>query len=141
MFQVSTECATAACRATGEIILLRPNTTIYSAWTIRRSDNMIGTVDVFSLSSANLTIKAITKNWKLSGNGLEVDASTRITLTGPTSGRFVTEWGPQTGIGLRELVRFQFACTPVSPTTGAPFAIFRMLDLVWFDTVATAALA
>lgn len=132
VFQTAAQCDSSSCRPTGEILLLRPNTTIFSSWYVRRGDNLIATLDLFAVTGLQLTVKGRTKNLRATGNGQEIDAGSRIVAS--STGRFAVEWGPETGIGVKELVRLEFS-TGASASV-SPFVIFRMVPSVFFDTIA-----
>lgn len=104
---------------------------MYSAWFPRRRDYLIATAELIAASSAKVDVYVFTKNFKDSGNGTNVNVSTSITLTSP--GRAYNEWRPDTGSGLKELVRYKFVCTVQNPAGPNPSALFRMLSSVWFD--------
>jgi hypothetical protein len=106
---------------------------IYSPWFPRRADNLIATLDLIVAKTSELLVFAFTKNLSDRGNGTVVDVGTLITLSSP--GRAQVEWGPDTGIGLKELVRYKFVCHPQTVVVPNPCAVFRMLSPVWFDTV------
>ncbi len=104
---------------------------IFSPWFNRRSDYVRLTADLISRTvSTSLEVRLFTKERTQAGNGSEVDASTTILLS--SNGRLTAEWGPATGTGLKELVRYRFQNTSNDPTT---WLVFRMLNALWFDAV------
>lgn len=104
---------------------------VFSPWFQRRSDYVRLTADLVDLvSGASLEVRLYTKSRQQAGSGTEVDSGTRITLS--SSGRSTAEWGPRTGSGLKELVRYRFENTTTTPTA---WLIFRMLNASWFDAV------
>jgi len=109
--------------------LLEAGSNVYSPWMKRTGDYVRVHAELVDLeSSASLTIKLFTKNLEDTTNGAEVDSSTSIELT--AAGIDSAEWGPSTGIGLKELVRYKF-----EPSTG--WVLFRVLKPIWFNAVRT----
>jgi hypothetical protein len=85
---------------------------------------------VLEVSGMSITVRLYTKDSDDVGDGVEVDSTTTISTS--TTGRRVSEWGPGTGIGIKELVRYKV----VAVSTGlSPTVTLRMLDNCWFDTV------
>lgn len=104
---------------------------IFSPWFVRRSDFARLTADVIALTtSTSLEVRLFTKSRDQVGDGTEVDAGTSIVLA--NAGRSTVEWGPATGGGLRELVRYRFENTSADPNK---WVVFRMLSALWFDAV------
>jgi len=64
------------------------------------------------------------------GDGSNVDPTR--SLASAVVGRKVQEWGPDTGDGIGEMVRYKVT---VTATGSNSWAIFRMLDPVWFDAI------
>jgi len=92
---------------------------------------MRATADLVSIVGAGgLTVRLFSKNKGDTGNGTEVDASTSISLS--SSGRSTAEWGPSTGTGIKQLVRYKFTASSVF---GKESALFRMIYPLWFDAV------
>ena len=106
---------------------------IYSGWSSRQGDYMRATVEVVGISSANCTLQTTlySKDSEETTDGAVVDAAVVITQT--ATGRSTEEWGPSTGTGLNELVRYRFK---VTQSGGAlEWVLFRVLPPVWFDAV------
>lgn len=118
--------------ATG-VFILRASTTYLTGWSPRRADYVIATVELIAALTASVEVRLFTKNLDFTGNGTNVDVSTLITIS--SAGRAKAEWGPFTGIGIRELVRYQLKVNPTNPPNANAFAVFRMLTPVWFDEV------
>jgi len=107
--------------------LLKSGSNVYGPWIERKGDNLIARADAVDLAvGATLTVRLFTKNIEDTGNGDEVWSGTTIQLTSP--GRGVARWLSNSGIGIKELVRYKF-----EPSSG--WALFRMLDPVWYDSV------
>ena len=114
-------------------VVLRKGTTIYSPWVLRVGDNVRVTVEVLSRILLTLTVRVFTRAEGVAGDGTEVD-STR-TIQTSSVGRKLQEWGPQTGIGLNEWVRYQFNADTALPDVTGSHVAFRVLSPVWFDTI------
>jgi len=108
-------------------------TKVYSPWMPRQGDYIRATLEAVKLTEAGLEVRLFTKSSDDTGAGTEVHSSTKITTSGTTAGQFITqEWGPTTGSGLKDLVRYEFSNTS---TTATDWVLFRMLPAVWFDAV------
>ena len=112
-----------------EAQLLYGTSTVYSPWFPRAGDYAIATIDVMDLSGASVQIDLYTKNEEDKGDGTKVDSTVNIRAT--SVGRHSAEWGPNGSDGILELVRYRIEVS----TTDTQWALFRMLDLVWFDAV------
>ena len=111
-------------------ILLRPGTWVDSPWVPRKGDYLRATVElVDNKNNVSLTVRVFTKKEEETGDGVEVDSGTTIILSTP--GRQLKEWGPITGTGLWEMIRYRFE----SESDVAGWVLFRMLSPVWFDAV------
>ncbi|MBK9386021.1 MAG: hypothetical protein IPN34_14515 [Planctomycetes bacterium] len=98
-------------------------TVVFGPWLSRKADNMLATLDVAALSDgADLVIKLWHKNRDDVGNGSVHSAFSPRTSTGRISKEF---------LGLKELVRYEFQVG----TGPSEWVLFRMLDIVWFDTL------
>ncbi len=107
---------------------------IASPWLRVRGDFIRATVELIAASLIGVKVNLYTKNENQVGPGQSVDSTQAITLSSPS--RVTTEWGSNTGIGLKQLVRFVFSpyiATPPTPANG--WCVFRMLPSVWFDAV------
>lgn len=112
-------------------MLLEPGTEAFSPWFERQGDYVRATVDIVALGAeGSLVVSLITKNRKDTGNGIEVDAEAVLSASVP--GRSGREWGPSTGYGLMELVRYKFS---TGEQRDDAWILFRMLFPVWFDAV------
>lgn len=110
-------------------------TTVYSPWFPRGGDYLRATVEAIKLTAAGLEVRVFTKKQEDTTSGADVDssASGKIATTGTTAGQIIThEWGPDTGNGINELVRYEFKNTASS---SSDWILFRMLPPVWFDAV------
>ena len=107
---------------------------VYGPWMVRQGDYLIATADlVHEFDGGVLDVDVFTKSMTDTGNGTNVDSTVKISAT--IAGRRVAaEWGPHTGIGLRELVRFRFKNRT---NANSSWVMFRMLRSVWFDAVRT----
>ena len=118
------------------VLLRGVNTVVNSPWIDRQGEYLRATADLVSNASLGLEVHLFTKNKDETGNGVEVDSGTTVSLSAP--GRQTTEWSSQTGIGLKELVRYRFrtfsTTTPPSPKA---WVVLRMLAPVWFCAVRT----
>lgn len=107
-------------------LLIRPSTSdlsVYNPWFNRGGDYLRTTLDPVGLQGATLTVKVLITNRQDSGDGVEIEGTS---IVGTTVGRSTAEWG-----GLEELVRYEFTVG----TASGNWALFRMLDPVWFDGV------
>lgn len=112
--------------------ILNSGSSVYSPWMDRGGDFLRATVEVIDLgASGKLRVQVYTKNKSDTTNGAEVNSGTKIELT--SAGRAVEEWGPGTGIGLKELVRYKF--TNYETTNTAAWVLFRTLSPLWFNAV------
>ena len=112
-------------------VALRNGQTILSPWVERQADNLRAVIEVIARSSTQeMVVGLYTKDSSDPGDGVIVDSTTRLELN--SSGRRLQEWGSTTGIGLKELVRYQFVTAGGSDST---FIAFRMLPPIWFDTI------
>ncbi len=103
---------------------------VYGPWMRRRGDYLRATTDVIrKKGGVNLVVRAFTKNEGTRGDGVDIDSSRTITVE--TTGRKLQEWGA-TGAGVRQLIRYQYACNVV---TSAGWMKFRMLGGCWFDAM------
>jgi len=108
---------------------ITPATTVYGPWIERKADNIIFTVDVIEIqdvANAQITFRLFTKNLEATTDGDEVDSTVKIERT--TEGREDAQWGPDTGTGLKELVRYECKAE-------VGFSNFRVLEPVWFNTI------
>ena len=101
-------------------------TEIYSPWIPRGGDNLLATVDVVKVVGGGVSVEVATKNVEDSGDGTLVSGS----LSGATAGRHTKGWGPSV---LKELIRFKYTVT--LEETAPEWVLFRMVPLLWFDTV------
>ncbi len=122
-------CCKCAGTVTFDAVALPAGKTVLSQWTERRGDCLRATLDLLKTTAGSLTVALFTKASSQAGDGGEVDVTTRIVRS--TTGRTTVEWGPRTGSGLKDLVRYQFQVA--TGTFG--ITVFRMLPPVWFDTV------
>lgn len=110
--------------------MLEAGDQVFSPWMDRRADRVRATLDVIAIGP-QITVDLFTKNTRGAGNGNIVDSGTSIVAS--TTGRTTQSWGPTTGIGLRELVRYRFT---IGPTAGQRTnVVFRMLPPVWYSSV------
>ena len=124
-------CPCPPCRQRFLGVVLEAGDVVFSPWTPRRADRVRATLDVIAISGPQITVDLFTKNTRGTGNGNIVDAGTSIVAS--TTGRVTQAWGPTTGIGLRELVRYRFT---IGPTAGLRTnVVFRMLPPVWYNSV------
>jgi hypothetical protein len=101
---------------------------VFGPWMPRGGDYHIATADLVGLDAgATLNVDLFSKNREDTTNGTIVDAGTTIAIS--TADRGSKEWGPTTGTGLKEIVRYRYECT------GGDWVLFRMLPPVWFDAV------
>ena len=111
--------------------------TMFSPWFQRGGDFATFTAEVAAIAGtstgATLTVRAFHKNADETGDGTDVDTSTKIELT--TATRLAATWPVQSSStvkGFKQLVRYQFS---LSATGGTAYATFRMLSPIWFDNV------
>ncbi len=98
----------------------------YSPWMPRQADNVTMTLDLMQAMGAKLKVELITKSLETAGDGTTVGAT--ISLQG-TPNEYTA-----TASGVNELVRYKFTVdADVDETIGG--VLFRMLDLLWYDTV------
>jgi hypothetical protein len=102
---------------------------IFSPWFPRGGDNAYFTLEVVAISSANMTVEVevFHKTREDTGDGTQLGSAWDRTAVGREAAEFT---------GLKEMVRFKYTFTSAS---GTQWATFRMLQPVWFDTVATSA--
>ncbi len=99
---------------------------VFSPWMPRQADNVTMTLDLMQAMGAKLKVELIHKNLETSGDGTLVAAT--ISLQG-TPNEYTA-----TASGVLELVRYKFTVDAnVTETIGG--VLFRMLDLLWYDTV------
>lgn len=111
--------------------LLNKGSAVYSPWMERGGDYVRVSAELIDLGgSGTLKVQVFTKNKEDAGNGSDVDASTFITIA--SAGRDTVEWGPGTGSGLKELVRYRIS---ESNNASGDWIMFRMLTPVWFNAV------
>lgn len=77
-----------------------------------------------------MVVGLYTKNLSDPGDGIVVDSNIRLVVD--SSGLRLQEWGSTTGVGLKELVRYQFVTASGADSS---FVTFRMLPPIWFDTI------
>jgi len=111
-------------------VLLRRGTTVYGPWFERKADCIRSTVDLIAFSGIDLTVHLMTKGADDDTDGDEVDSTRTISLS--TVQRKAQDWGPPTGIGLKQRVRYKIV-TGTGSLTG--WVLFRVLGPCWFDTV------
>ncbi len=113
--------------------ILNSGSAVYSPWMERAGDYLRATVDLIDLgASGKLRVQVFSKNKSDTTNGTEVNAGTKIELT--AASRATEEWGPSTGTGLKELVRYKL--TNYETTNTDAWVLFRMLAPLWFNAVA-----
>ena len=110
---------------------------VYSPWFPRGGDHARFTVDVVSMGQSGggvpeIAVRVWTKNTEETGDGADADATVSIVRT--TVGRTTQEWLSTSTTGLKELVRYKFSVGNTSDV-GTVWALFRMLNPVWFDAV------
>ncbi len=124
----SCDCRCRGCQGTLKGVQLFSGTRVLGPWMRRRGDYVRATADVTNKKGdVNLVVRMFTKNSENRGDGIDVD-STR-TITTEITGRKLQEWGT-TGVGIRELVRYEYECNVVT-TPG--WVRFRMLGGCWFE--------
>ena len=101
-----------------------PGTEVFSDWSNRRGDLLICTLEVIEIDGAEITVEMFTKKAEDVGNGTVVGGS----YTASTTGRFEFESGPN---DFNDLVRYRFTVIG----TVSEWVLFRMLTMVWFDSV------
>lgn len=112
--------------------------TLFSPWFPRGGDYATFTAEVAAIAGtgAKLTVRAFHKNADETGDGTDVDTTTKIELTAAsTPPRQSATWPVQessTQKGFEQLVRYQFK---LEATSGTAYATFRMLSPIWFDNV------
>lgn len=124
------DCRCRGCQGVSKSVRLFSGQNVYGPWMRRQGDYLRATAELIQMKGGvNLVVRAYTKNEEARGDGVDIDSSRTITTATP--GRKLQEWGA-TGVGVRELIRYQYSCNIV--TTGGTIQ-FRMLKGCWFDTV------
>jgi hypothetical protein len=103
---------------------------VYSPWMSRGGDNVIFSLDLVDKSNDTLQVqvKAFTKNTE-DLPGAETELSTSIATTGTDLKVFSAQQDGEA----KEQVRFEFKL--IGTFTATDWALFRMIQPIWFDTV------
>lgn len=103
---------------------------VYSPWMPRGGDNIIFSLDLVDKSSdpLQMTVRALTKNTEQLPAD-EVPLTTQIVTTGTSSDVFTVQQDGE----VKEQIRFEFKLS--GTIVAGDWALFRMLQPIWFDSV------
>ncbi|MEZ6195167.1 MAG: hypothetical protein R3F20_05475 [Planctomycetota bacterium] len=98
---------------------------VYGPWMPRQGDNITFTLDLVGAKlTGNFVVELVTKNSEDTGAG---------TLSGVTAVKSTAGQIDATARGVEELVRYRYT---FSEAAAGDWALFRMLDPIWWDDVA-----
>jgi hypothetical protein len=102
-------------------------TIVFSPWETRFADNIRVIVEVAAIYNASITIDLYEKNIDDIGDGTSKAGSISTASVGRTA--------PQEWTAVKEMVRYKITVAWGGTAGSGGWVLFRLLDLVWFDTV------
>jgi hypothetical protein len=100
------------------------NVAVYGPWMRRQGDGIRAIGELIAQNTGDVDVTVLTKATDESGDGTAVSGTLSLDTVGTVQSQEFT--------GLKDLVRYKFTATG---TTAAHYALFRMLEPIWFDSV------